>query len=78
MYDALKAHFKSKKKKAIANLTIYLQSPVGVGEHSDIVNEMVKLTKKIADAQGCIESLENTFEVSDESHETEIHKNTND
>lgn len=66
MYDALKSHFKSKEKSAIANLTVYLQSPVGVGEHGNIVNEMVKLTKKIADAQGCIEALENTFQVTDE------------
>jgi len=62
MYDALKSHFKSKKAKAIANLTVYLQSPTGIGEHGDIIAEMVKQTKKIADAHGCIEILENTFE----------------
>ncbi len=62
MYDALKLQFEARKKKALATLTIYLTNPVGIGEHPQLIDEMVKLTQEMADAEGCIEILENTFE----------------
>ena len=37
MYDALKAQFEAKKQAALANLTVYLSNPVGIGEHPDIL-----------------------------------------
>lgn len=63
MYDALKIQFEARKQKALATLTVYLTNPVGIGEHPQLVDEMVKLTQEIADAEGCIETLEKTFEV---------------
>jgi methylaspartate ammonia-lyase len=63
MYDALKAQFEAKKQEALANLTVYLSNPVAIGEHPDIIKEMVKLTVKLADAEGCLETLKTTFEV---------------
>jgi len=67
MYDALKAQFEAQKQKAIATLTVYLSNPVGIGEHSQIIDEMEKLTKDIADAEGCLEILAKTFEVKEEN-----------
>ena len=63
MYDALKSQFEAKKQSALANLTVYLSTPVGIGEHPDIIGEMVKLTQQLADAEGCLETLKQTFEV---------------
>jgi len=63
MYEAVKAQFTAQKQKAIAQLTVYLTNPVGIGEHPDLIDEMVKLTRNLADAQGCLDILNETFEV---------------
>ena len=65
LYEATKAQFVAQKQKAMAQLTVYLTNPVGIGEHPDLVDEMVKLTRDIADAQGCIDILETSFEIND-------------
>lgn len=70
MYDALKLQFEAQRQAALATLTVYLTNPVGIGEHPQLIDEMVKLTKAISEAEGCIATLENTFEAreSDETH----------
>ena len=50
-------HFKAEKTKGEANLEVYLKNPAGIGEHPDIVNEIVNLTKVIAEADECIKIL---------------------
>jgi len=51
-------HFKSLKSRAEVNLEIYLKGSVGVGEHPDLVEEVVKLTKTITEADESIKYLE--------------------
>jgi methylaspartate ammonia-lyase len=62
LYEALKAQFVAQKMKAIATLTVYLTNPVGIGEHPQIIDEMVDQTKSLAEAEDCLERLESTFE----------------
>tara|TARA_R110000803_G_scaffold63575_3_gene124276 strand:+ start:6593 stop:6820 length:228 start_codon:yes stop_codon:yes gene_type:complete len=62
LYDALRAQFEAQKQKALATLTIYLTNPVGIGEHPQHIDEMVELTKSLAEAIDCIETLSSTFE----------------
>tara|TARA_R110001632_G_scaffold172729_1_gene292126 strand:- start:390 stop:590 length:201 start_codon:yes stop_codon:yes gene_type:complete len=50
-------HFEAVKAKAEANLEIYLFSAVGVGEHNDLVEEIIKLTKSITEADESIKYL---------------------
>ena len=50
-------HFEAVKAKAEANLEVYLFSSVGVGEHNDLVDEVVKLTKIITEADESIKYL---------------------
>ncbi len=69
MYDALKAQFEAQKQKALATLTIYLTNPVGIGEHPQHIDEMMTLTRSLAEAQDCINTLENTFEVKTTANE---------
>lgn len=71
LYEATKAQFTAQKQKAMAQLTVYLTNPVGIGEHPDLVDEMVKLTRDIADAQGCIDILEENFEVKEDTSSAE-------
>ena len=62
LYDALRAQFEAQKQKALARRTIYLTNPVGIGEHPQHIDEMVELTKSLAEAIDCIETLSSTFE----------------
>ena len=50
-------HFEAVKARAEANLEIYLFSSVGVGEHNDLIEEIVKLTKIITEADESIKYL---------------------
>ena len=63
LYEALKAQFVAQKMKAQATITVYLPNPVGIGEHPQIIDEMVEQTKLLAEAEDCLERLTNTFEV---------------
>ena len=65
IYDALKAQFEAKKQKALATLTIYLTNPVGIGEHPQHIEEMVKLAEELAEADDVVKTLEKTFESSE-------------
>ena len=40
-----------------ANLDVFLENPVGVGEHSDITNEVKILVEKIANAKDALEVI---------------------
>jgi uncharacterized protein (DUF342 family) len=51
-------HFKAVKARAEANLEVYLTCSVGVGEHPDLVDEIVGLTKTITEAEEAIKFLE--------------------
>ena len=63
LYEALKAQFEAQKQKAVATLTVYLTNPVGIGEHPQIIDEMVEQTRSLAEAADCLERLKATFEI---------------
>ena len=52
------AQFESEALAARANLEVYLQRPSGVGEHPDIVNEVVGLTRAATEAEENIRTIE--------------------
>ena len=52
------AHFKAERERASANLNVYLKNPAGIGEHPDIVGEVIELIKKIVEADEAIKYLE--------------------
>ena len=55
---SIKATFIARKESAEANLTIYLNNPAGIGEHPNIVAEMVKMVEEIEHAGGCLDVVE--------------------
>ena len=69
LYEALKAQFEAQRQKAIATLTVYLTNTVGIGEHPQIIDEMVEQTKSLAEAEDCLERLKDTFEVKETKSE---------
>lgn len=55
--DALRARYVAERLEAIATLEIYTKSAVGIGEHPQIIDEMDKLLRKVADMNGYLETL---------------------
>ena len=50
-------NFQALKAKAETNLEIYLTNAAGIGEHPDVVGEIVALTKTITEADEAIKYL---------------------
>ena len=61
MLEALKALAIGNIKKAKMNVEIYLKSPVGIGEHPDVVEAIETQIAKIAEAQDKIETIQRFF-----------------
>lgn len=59
--DALRARYVAERLEAIATLEIYTKSAVGIGEHPQIIDEMDKLLRKVADASSYLETLDAIF-----------------
>ena len=57
--DALEKKYQSDIAKADATLKVYLENPVGIGEHPQIVNEADKQIKSICSAKEKLEELKN-------------------
>jgi hypothetical protein len=58
---AAKRHYESKRDEAIANLEVYFTKAVGIGEHSDLQEEIRKWTDVLSNSIDGLESLENCF-----------------
>ena len=58
IYDALVAHAKGHIEKHTANVEIYMEKAVGVGEHPDVLEAIEKELKIIAEYHDQLEVLE--------------------
>jgi hypothetical protein len=67
--QALKAKYEAQKLEALATLEVYIKNAAGIGEHPQVIDEMDKLVRAIADADGCIEILNRVFVASDSGTE---------
>jgi|TARA_B100002019_G_scaffold238245_1_gene213284 hypothetical protein len=56
--EALKAKYFGEMKEAEANIEIYLASPVGIGEHPEIIDAIDSQVGKLAEAQEKFKVLE--------------------
>ena len=55
--DALENKYLAQMAQAEANVKVYMENPVGVGEHPDIVHDIEKLLKQIKDAKEMLDEL---------------------
>ncbi len=58
MYNAALLHFKSRREEALASLQIYFNNPVGIADHANFLDEIVKLTDQLSSAEESIIILE--------------------
>jgi hypothetical protein len=61
LYRALKLKYEAQEAEAKANLEIYFNNSVGIGEHPDVVEAMDEQIDKLAQAQDKLNALENEF-----------------
>jgi hypothetical protein len=57
LLDALEDRYQAVISEADATIKIYLEHPVGIGEHPQHIDELDKLFQKIADAQEKLEAI---------------------
>ena len=58
MLEALKKRYEAQVAESIATISIYLKSPVGIGEHPQHLDEINKLLQVIVDAEEKIKVIE--------------------
>ena len=59
--DALRADASGNIAKAKANIEVYLENPVGIGEHPQHLEEMDKFVEKLATANDKLENLKEFY-----------------
>ena len=57
LMNSVELSFIGKMAEAKANLSVYLNHPVGVGEHSSITDEIKNLLLEIAEAKDVIQTI---------------------
>jgi hypothetical protein len=61
-YKALKKYYEAQKEESLATMDLYFQNAVGIGEHSNILNELKEWTQKLCEADEALGVLEKYFE----------------
>ena len=67
MYNALKNNFQSNIDTAETTAEIYFNNPVGIGEHPQHIEEMIKLIDVISTNEDRLDTLKKYFSDYDES-----------
>ena len=60
-YSATIDHYKAKWSEALATLELYFNNSVGIGEHSDLLEEVRKWTEVLDNANSVLETLGRDF-----------------
>tara|TARA_B100001939_G_scaffold247076_1_gene214154 strand:+ start:218 stop:442 length:225 start_codon:yes stop_codon:yes gene_type:complete len=65
LIDALIQKYKSDIADGIATITVYLENPVGIGEHPQHLDELDKLVTKISNAKENLDTIAKHFDDSE-------------
>ena len=55
--------YQAQRTEALAHLDILFNDSVGIGEHTDLLSEVKKWTESLSQAEECLETLRNNFNV---------------
>jgi len=61
LIKAFKSHAQGHIDKHVANVEVYLTNPVGIGEHSDIMEAIECEVKQIAEYDDMLEMMDKYF-----------------
>ena len=74
MIEALKAEANGKIKKHLVNNDVYLHNPVGIGEHSNIMDAVITELDAIAKEDDRLEALEKYVEGREKNNCFRVHE----
>ena len=63
--------FAGRRDQAVADLNIYLDNPVGVGEHSDLSVEIKKKLAEVSKYDGLLQVMQKYFQSTKEENSSE-------
>ncbi len=61
LLQAALAYYEAQRAEAIASLELFLANPVGIGDHSNFLDEVKKWTEVLASAEENIKVLKQHF-----------------
>lgn len=61
LLKAALSQYEAQRDEALAVLEVYLNNPVGIGEHSNLLNEILEWTQKLTEAEENITTLRKHF-----------------
>jgi len=61
LLQASLSYYEAQRDEALAVLDIYTNNPVGIGEHSNILAEILEWTQKLTEAEENISTLNKHF-----------------
>lgn len=61
MFESLSKKYESEISEARATLMVYMENPVGIGEHPQHLEEMDKYVEKLANATDKLEKLQEFY-----------------
>lgn len=62
LYAAMRARYEAEVREAIATIDVYFNNATGIGEHSQLIEEIDKQFDKLVHAEDKLEALEDFFE----------------
>lgn len=69
LIDAALLYGQGQRAKAKANLDVYFTNPAGIGEHPDVVQEIINLIKEVAEWDDFIETANLLQESGNSGHD---------
>jgi len=61
LIKAAEAHYQAQRSEALAVLEVYFTNPVGIGEHSNLLDEVKKWTSALTEAEDNLKTLQAHF-----------------
>ena len=70
LLEATRKHAEGNLAKHKANVEVYLNKTVGIGEHSDIIETMIKEIEQVAKWEEILMAIDNNFPYEDPARQT--------
>ncbi len=61
LLKAALSQYEAQRDEALAVLDVYFNNPVGIGEHSNLLKEVLAWTQKLSEAEENISTIDNNF-----------------
>tara|TARA_R100000008_G_scaffold86021_2_gene77559 strand:- start:1434 stop:1640 length:207 start_codon:yes stop_codon:yes gene_type:complete len=62
LLKAALSHYEAQRDEALAVLEVYFDNSVGIGEHSNLLKEILEWSQKLAEAEENISTLKVNFD----------------